>query len=142
MQISNNGLALIRESEGFRSFVYIDAVGVRTIGYGHVIQPGEFFPSGITEAQAETLLRQDAGIASSAVGRLAPWANQNQHDALTDFTFQFGEGRLKELLAHGQAQITAQLPRWVHGNVNGKMTVLAGIVTRRQREIDLFNKPL
>ena len=35
MQLSAAGLALLKQSEGFRSQVYLDAGGLPTIGYGH-----------------------------------------------------------------------------------------------------------
>jgi lysozyme len=61
--------------------------------------------------------------------------NQNQWDAVADFTFECGSGALIQLLAHGIDQIPAQLPRWVHAG--GK--VLPGMIARRAAEVKMFN---
>ena len=70
MTISEKGLALIREFEGYRPFAYKDSAGLWTIGIGHKLKPGERYPTGITEAQAEALLKQDAATAEGDVNRL------------------------------------------------------------------------
>jgi lysozyme len=59
MQISDQGLALIKSFEGFRQFVYKDTAGFPTIGYGHKLKPGESLPRGVTDAEATDLLRGD-----------------------------------------------------------------------------------
>ena len=57
MRISEEGKQLIRDFEGLRLSAYRDAVGVRTIGYGHTrgVRPGQT----ITRAEAEKLLSAD-----------------------------------------------------------------------------------
>ena len=70
MQLSTEGLELIKRSEGFRSQVYRDVAGFLTIGYGHRLAEGETFAGGITEAQAAAILGNDAQQAERAVSRL------------------------------------------------------------------------
>ena len=101
MQISENGIRFIESFEGFSSKVYND-VGHPAVGYGHDLQPGESFPDGITQPEAEALLIQDVNT------RYAPVVNslitsdctQNQFDALVSFTFNEGVGNLLESSMH------------------------------------------
>ncbi|EMR6006996.1 glycoside hydrolase family protein [Escherichia coli] len=44
-------------------WVYKDSLGLDTIGYGHLVLPGENFKNGLTEEQAEQLLIKDAQAA-------------------------------------------------------------------------------
>ena len=70
--ITQAGIDLIKQFEGFSPTVYICPAGYPTIGYGHVVktQEREQFADGITTEQAETLLRQDVQTAERAVLRL------------------------------------------------------------------------
>src|ERR1700686_3191004 len=134
--VSENGIALVESSEGLSLSVYLDAAGLKTIGYGHKLTDGETFTDGITQDEAELLLKGDLAEADEVVSRLVPEANQNQHDALCDFCYNLGRGSLVMILSHGFDQIPAQLPRWVYaGGV-----VQPGLVKRRAAEVELFNK--
>ena len=72
MKTSQAGLNLIEEFEGIRNLPYLDVAGKPTIGYGHLIKPGEDFSAGITEAQAQDLLQADVETAENAVNALIP----------------------------------------------------------------------
>jgi GH24 family phage-related lysozyme (muramidase) len=72
------------------------------------------------------------------VRRLAPQANQNQFDALVDFTYEMGTGALARLLSHGWARVPAELPRW--RCINHRP--VAGLEIRRRREVELFVAPV
>ncbi|MGA3370676.1 MAG: lysozyme [Terracidiphilus sp.] len=95
MNISKDGLQLIKASEGFRANTYLDVAGFPTIGYGHRLLHPESYPNGITEDEATALLLQDVQSAEQAVLRLVKVPlSQGQFDALVDFTFNLGSGRL------------------------------------------------
>jgi lysozyme len=142
MQLSAAGLELIKRSEGFRGHLYIDVAGFPTIGYGHRVTPLESFPGGIGEAQAAAMLAGDVLEAERVVGRLV-WVplTQGQFDALVDFCFNLGAGRLagssllRELNAGQYEAAAEQLLSWDHagGAVN------AGLKARRQAEFQLWN---
>lgn len=141
MEISSAGLALIERSEGFSSTVYNDVAGIPTIGYGHRLLPGESFPDGITQAQAQAILSNDVQSAEAAVRRLVTVSlTQGQFDALVDFTYNLGAGnlqsstRLKDLNAGDYDAAAQQILRWDHAG--GK--VQPGLQTRRQAEFDMF----
>jgi lysozyme len=70
--ITQQGLNLIKRFEGFESEIYLDAAGLPTIGYGHLIRKGEhkMFENGISEAAGKALLIKDVLIAEQAACRL------------------------------------------------------------------------
>lgn len=144
MQLSRAGLELIKQSEGFRSQTYNDVNGFPTIGYGHRLLPSESFRAGITEAQATQMLLADVGTAEQAVEHLAKVPlTQGQFDALVDFCFNLGSGRLAsstllKSLNSGQYQDAAeQLIRWdIAAGVEN-----AGLKTRREAELALWSSP-
>ncbi|MCA8110270.1 lysozyme [Burkholderia cepacia] len=149
---SKTGLQLTEQFEGCRLTAYQDSVGVWTIGYGHT---GQDVYKGltITQEKAEQLLLQDIAKASAAVNRLVtldragaadtdglPDLTQDEFDALVDFTFNLGAGRLagstllKKLNAGDIEGAAAEFPKWIYAG--GK--VLAGLVKRRDAERALF----
>jgi lysozyme len=140
---SNAGLALTKEFEGLRLTPYQDSGGVWTVvGYGHTgpnVHPGMV----ITQAEADALLVKDVQVAVDAVNRLVTASlNQNQADALIDFTFNLGEGvlarsTLLRLLNAGKYDYAAdQFLAWDHaGGV-----VVPGLLRRRLAEMELFNE--
>lgn len=141
MHLSDAGLNLIKRSEGFRANTYLDVAGQPTIGYGHKLLAGETYPDGINEADAEELLTADAGATCLAVQRLVTVPlTQGQFDALVDFCYNLGEGRLaastllRELNAGQYDNARQQLLLWDHaGN-----QVVPGLQLRRQAEFDLW----
>jgi lysozyme len=141
MQISQEGLDLLKRSEGFRGSAYLDVAGIATIGYGHRILASESFPNGIAEAQADAILASDVQGAEQAVQRLVRVAlTQGQFDALVDFCFNLGSGKLaasmllKELNAGRYAAAGEQLLRWDHVGAQEN----AGLKARREAEFQLW----
>lgn len=144
MEISSAGLELITRSEGFRAHVYLDVAGLPTIGFGHRLLPHESFPEGISEADALRILSADLRLAEQAVLRLVKVPlTQGQFDALTDFCFNLGPGRLasstllKALNARGYEAACEQLLRWnlAGGEIN------QGLRARREAEALLWTQP-
>jgi lysozyme len=141
MKFSATGMELLKRSEGFRSRVYRDVAGFPTIGYGHRLLHPESFPNGIDEPQAANLLAVDVRDAEQAVERLVEVPlTQGQFDALVDFCFNLGAGRLasssllKDLNAGKYADAAQQLLLWDHaaGREN------AALKARRQAEAALW----
>lgn len=141
MDFSTAGMDLLKRSEGFRSCVYRDAAGFPTIGYGHRLHHPESFPNGITEPQAANLLACDVRDAEQAVQRLVkvPLA-QGQFDALVDFCFNLGAGRLsassllEDLNAGRYDEAAQQLLLWDHAGGQE----IAALKTRREAEAELW----
>jgi lysozyme len=140
-QIAASTLAFLRAREGYRATAYSDAGGY-SIGFGHFLG-AKPVPATITLQQAESWLSQDAQKAADAVIKLVRVPlTQNQFDALVSFVYNLGEGALsrstllKKLNAGDYAGAAQEFRRWVYSGG----TVLAGLVTRRAAERDLFNR--
>lgn len=143
MKLSAEGLQLIKQQEGFRSRTYLDVAGFPTIGFGHrLIHPGSF-PDGIDEAQATEILASDVRDAEQAIGHLVKVPlTQGQFDALVDFCFNLGSGRLasstllKVLNSGRYADAAEQLLRW--DQAGGQEC--AALKARREAELVLWNR--
>jgi RHS repeat-associated protein len=90
--LSPAGAAFIRSYEKFRPAVYKPTDNDKpTIGYGHVVKPGENFGAGVTRAQGEALFAQDARQFTGAVNRaLTVWVPQQAFDAFVSLSFNIG----------------------------------------------------
>ncbi|MGB6474609.1 MAG: hypothetical protein WBF04_11065, partial [Candidatus Sulfotelmatobacter sp.] len=135
--LSKKGLDFIARHEGFRGKIYKDALGNPTIGYGHLIKPGEDFSKGVTKAQALALLKGDAQTAVSFVnGRLSGAAKQTQFDSLVDVAFNSERAaailinRVNSSETIGPANFVNTLPHGYHS--------LPGLINRREDEANLF----
>jgi len=143
MNLSPAGLALLKQSEGFRSRVYNDVAGFRTIGFGHRLNAHEDYPDGITLNEAIEILDADIAIAEAAVKKLVTVElTQGQFDALVDFVFNLGAGRLASstllrLLNAGEYSTAGlELLKWDH---SGHVEV-EGLKKRRAAEYQLWKE--
>lgn len=140
-QISQQGYQITETFEGYVPFVYKDVGGQATIGYGHLIRPGEHFDQPLVPAQAEDVLKGDESIAAVAVNRYVTQPMlPGQFDALCDFTFNLGAGTLKKstLLKRVNAGkddlVPSEFLKYI--NVNGKP--VDGLIRRRKAEGSLY----
>ncbi len=155
MRISDAGLNLIAEFEGYVEHLYNDPVGHCTIGIGHLVHHGTCngavsesqFVHGISYSNAVHLLQRDVVRYEHAVTQLITVPlNQNMFDALVSFTFNVGiralEGStLRNVLNMGlYEQVPTELARWNKAGV--PLVVLPGLTRRRQAEADLWNTPV
>jgi lysozyme len=146
MKFSVAGMQLLKRSEGFRSRVYRDSAGLPTIGYGHRLLHPDSFPNGIDEAQAAHLLAVDVRDAEQAVLHFVKVPlTQGQFDALVDFCFNLGAGRLaassllKSLNAGKYDEAEEELLRWDHAGGQE----IAALKARREAESELWrNAPV
>lgn len=142
MPVSDKCLALLRELEGFSAEPYKDAAGKLTIGYGHVITAKDSFDPPITKVLACSILRDDVCIAEMALDdTVTVPLTQNQYDALACFVFNvgrhaFAHSTLLRKLNEGSYQsVPGELMKWV--NSGGQR--IAGLVARRQKEVELWD---
>ena len=131
-----NGLKLTESFEGLRLVAYKDVHGIWTIGYGHT-GAGVYSGLVIDTAMADTLLQGDILHAALCVNRLVTHSiDQNQFDALVDFTFNVGIGSfqssavLKAVNAGNIAAAAVALMTW--DKSGGR--VFDGLVRRRTAE--------
>ena len=139
MQISNNGLSLIKSFESCKLHAYQDQRGIWTIGWGHTedVRFGESCSQGF----ADLLFKNDTDKISSRVGTLIKvFVNQNQFDACCSFAYNVGANAfslstlLRDINARNFHHAADQFLLWV--NVNGKYS--EGLAFRRQAEKALF----
>ena len=135
-------LALIRSSEGCRLTTYLDVAGVPTIGWGHRLAIAEHYPNGITQAQADSIFVGDvAEVISEVLHLVKVPLTQGQLDALVDFVFNLGVGRLASStllkdLNEGQYDAVAdQILLWDHA-AGKELPALKG---RRIAEVALWH---
>lgn len=144
-EISKNGVALIKNFEGFSATKYDDGVGVMTIGYGHAIKKTEVFNKPISMQEAEAILVKDLAAVDAAISK---WVtvplNQNQYDAISSFVFNLGAGNfagstlLKKLNAKDYEGASKEFIRWNKGRVKGVLVEMPGLTRRRLAEQKLF----
>ncbi|MBX9726221.1 MAG: lysozyme [Rickettsiales bacterium] len=141
--ITQNGLNLIKQFEGFSSHIYLDAARLPTIGYGHLLRAGEaeMFKNGITESVAQALLIKDVLRAEQAVLRLISVPlTQGQFDALVSFTFNLGAGALQRSTLRRKVnreehdEVPAEFMKWVWAG--GRK--VRGLVKRRKAEATIY----
>ena len=138
--ISQKGIDLIKEFEGFRSKAYRCPAGVWTIGFGHTagVKPGMV----ITREQGEAMLRKDLKIYEAKVVNAlgnAP-TTQGQWDALVSFCYNAGPGNLLKssmLRLHKQGNYKAAAEAFMKWTKGGGR-VLPGLVRRRKAERNLY----
>lgn len=139
------GVALIKRWESLRLDAYLCPAGVPTIGYGHTrdVKLGQR----ITPHQADVILETDLSEIEPEVDKLAPGSTDNEFAAFVSFAFNLGLGNFARsgLLRHhnagNKARASMEFAKWVHARVGGKLTVLPGLVRRREAERRLYLTP-
>ncbi|CAK0760751.1 lysozyme [Gammaproteobacteria bacterium] len=141
LRTSQAGIGLVKEYEGLRLNVYKDSAGKPTIGYGHLIKPGENFDTGISAKKAELMLANDLLATEDSVKRIVNVPlTQGQFDALVSLVFNIGAGEfqrstlLRRLNAGDLAGAAEEFLRW--NKSGGK--VIEGLRRRRVAERVVF----
>lgn len=164
MKTSDNGINILKQLEGCvknddKHVIYDDKTGNlvglnqllprgATIGYGHLIKPGEDFRKGISEKKAVELLRADIAVAERAVqDNITVSLLQNQFDALVIFAYNIGIKNFADSTVvkyinnpqiHSNKYPTLE-SAWKAWN-RSQGIVSTGLINRRQKEWDLYKK--
>lgn len=148
LRASEELIAFLKKKEGFREKAYWD-YSQYSIGYGSACSKDEY-PDGITEAQADVLLRQmlqtfeeklDSFLQTNSIT-----LTDQQYDALISLTYNIGSGWMKDsalatLLKAGRYtnnELASAIGIWCHVTSSGVTSIHEGLVTRRIEEINLF----
>lgn len=143
MKTNKKGIDIIKKNEGLELNAYLCPANVWTIGYGHTagVKQGDK----ITKEKAEETLVKDLAIFELGVSKLVKVPiNENQFSALVSFAFNLGltalanSTLLKKLNAKDYGAAANEFSKWNKATVKGVKQVLAGLVTRRAEERDLF----
>jgi lysozyme len=139
MNISDAGIATLREREGCKLEAYQDSVGCWTIGVGHTAAAGEPIPCAgmtITQDEADDLLDEDLDAYEDCVNEVvAEPMTQSQYDAFVSICFNIGQ------TAFAQASFVASFN---HGDSDGCASAILWwnkppeIIPRRQGEYVQF----
>lgn len=145
VSVSERGMMLIGNAEGYVGSVYLDPVGIPTAGIGHTHQVRKGME--VTIERSAKWFEQDLREAEVCVGRFFNGAHmtQGQYDAMVSAVFNMGCSRLR-LNGNGShtqiykfarqrefVSMCNQLPRW--DKAGGK--ALPGLTKRRGLERDL-----
>lgn len=119
-----------------------------TIGYGHLVKPGEDFTNGITEQQAIALLRSDIATAERAVqDNITAHMSQPQYDALVSLAYNIGASGFKNSTVvkyinnpdfHSSVYSDLESAWKAWNRTQGKVS--NGLINRRQNEWNLYKR--
>ncbi|MDE6481412.1 MAG: glycoside hydrolase family protein [Alphaproteobacteria bacterium] len=163
MKMSDDGIVALKQQEGSvkqdgKHVVYNDQTGKpvpvdaplplgATIGYGHLIKPGEDFRGGITEDTATQLLRNDVAAAERAVqDNITAPITQNQYDALVMLAYNIGSDAFKKSTVvqyiNNPDFTSSKYPSlesaWGAWNKSGGR-VMPGLIKRRDYEFGIYS---
>jgi len=163
MIVSDVGMQLIAEFEGFSGFLYDDPGGHATIGFGFLVHLGNYHrPRGICakcdawprqaerdrwiSAEAGRALLRDKvrGYADAVFANTAVTLTQGQFDALTSLTYNIGAGGFRDSAvrrAVNAGQDPCPAMRKIIYAVGSAMP-LPGLVRRREAECALFHSDI
>lgn len=138
MRASNKAIEIIKRFEGFRSKPYKCAGGTLTVGYGDT---DDAHKGAVTEAEAETLLREEVARLDAALELLIYRVlTHHQYDAVVSLVYNIGlhnfeRSALRQLINRGDFEsVPNEWRKW--RKAKGK--VLPGLVKRREAEIALW----
>jgi GH24 family phage-related lysozyme (muramidase) len=144
--VSDTGLEMIRDGEGFRADPGQLPNGAWVVGHGHVRpEAGE----AINETEAATILRADLAPVERLVNeKITRPLTQSQFDALVSFAFSVGD------VAFEQSQVLRRvnageffaaacaMDAWRKSDVSGELEVVNALVRRRAAEKAMFLKDI
>jgi lysozyme len=152
MTINQATIDLIKKWEGFKAEAYLCPANVWTIGYGITAGAGIGVDPKpgmrVTRAEAEEHLRMalDRFAAQIRPAITAP-INENEFGAFVSLAYNIGTGgfrsssALRHFNAGDKARAANAMKAWNKARVGGKLTVLQGLVNRREDEVKLFQTP-
>lgn len=144
MKLSAGGILMLTELEGKRNRMYRDSARLPTIGVGHLILSSEphLLTATLTDSQIHALLANDVARFETSVDNcvLIP-LEQSQFDALVILAFNIGTTGFcnSTVVARINAKDTkARISEaWGRWKMAGGQ-VIPGLITRRNKEIDLY----
>lgn len=143
MKLSDKGVKLVQQFEGYRGKAYLCPAGRWTIGYGTTKLNGKPVTPGMTctKAQATEWLRKDVARFEKSVAKYDSgyhWT-QNEFDALTVFAYNIGSiDGLTDKGTRTKAEIAQHILAYNKARVDRVLKPLLGLTRRRKAECKLF----
>lgn len=141
MEISKQGIDLIKKFEGFKPYAYLCPAKILTIGYGHT--RGVRLGQTCTEAEAEQFLKEDLEIAENEVNKIANEVEltQGQYDSLVSLCFNIGNENFKTSTLYRKVNadpndptIKGEFVKWIYC----KKKKSKGLTRRRIEEAKIY----
>lgn len=148
LRTTEAGITFIKAVEGFVETPYWDYQQY-SVGYGSRCEAHEY-PNGITEAEADVLLREMIGKIETTLDTFLEKngvaLSDNQYDALVSFTYNTGttwmrSSRLSKLLASGaynENEFASAFGIWCHVQASNEPEIHEGLIQRRIKELKIF----
>ena len=144
--VSDAGLALIQDAEGFRAEPGQLPNGAWVVGHGHVrAEAGQ----PVNEAEAANLLAMDLAPFERLVNeQVTQSLKQSQFDALVSFAFSVGADAFVQSQVFRRANAgdfiaaACAMDAWRKSDVSGELEVVDALVRRRSAEKAMFLKDM
>lgn len=145
MTLSQNGINLIKQFEGFVSKPYQDIVGVWTIGYGSTYcicgAKVTSLTKPVTEQFAQFMLEQNSQIYQKGVrDSIKQPMTQNQFDSMVSLCYNIGVGNFTKstlVKKFNLGDISGAADQFLVWRLAGG-NVSQGLINRRNKERQLF----
>jgi lysozyme len=144
--MDESGFEAIRQNEGFAPVAKRDGKYGYSAGFGsYGVKPGTRMSR---EEADEAMKREVAAIESEMAEKIKVPLTQGQHNALVDTFYTMGTGRGRNSKGPARLDQVAELindgkgdavPGWLMQYTRQDGRVLDGLVTRRQRAVDMWN---
>jgi len=142
-EVDGTGFSLIKTFEGYSPFIYDDVVGVRTVGFGHAVLPGETIRTPLMGPDALALLKKDVTARTGKLNHiikveLSPY----QFDAISSWCYNVGLGNVE------RSTLLRRMNSGKHNEVPPQFLVwdkaggleMTGLRVRRKAEAALYRK--
>lgn len=148
LTVSDACIEFIKGQEGFTAKPYYD-YGQYSVGYGTACSASAY-PNGITEEEAEQLLREyitdDEARLNAFADKYGITFKQHQFDALISFTYNLGsswmynDSTFRKAVISGAAgnDFIFAITRWCTAGEGDDKTVQLGLVKRRLMEANMY----
>ncbi len=141
--MDEDGYLLTKQFEGYSPFFYYDIGGVKTIGFGHAVLPGEEIKTPLMGPDALTLLSKDLDKIGSKLNKIIHVPlTARQYDAILDLAYNVGvnnvaKSTLLKMVNRGEHEkVPLQFLRWDHV---GKKKI-SGLTIRRMADAALYKE--
>ncbi len=143
-ELYEQAISFIKFHEGFCPSVYHCVAGYPTIGYGHVVQPGDNFPERISRDFADKLVRRDFDKSIKSALKYSPHLKGHQLIAVAHFCFAKGPGRyqnsnLRKIIERGDDPSSEFLKWCKYHTPEGELVTSQYCRRIREWEVRMYN---